>query len=88
MNSVLTSASPFAAANLYDVMIFRRKWTDFLQHFRVILTKLRKAGLIAKLDKCQLGMNECQFLGHMVGDDVINSDGAKIAPVHKFREPK
>ena len=59
VNSILASDSLFAAAYLDDVVIFSRSWTDHLQHLRAVLMKLRKAGLMAKLSKCQFFMNEC-----------------------------
>ena len=78
-----TAVSPFAASYLDDVAIFSKSWTD-LQYLRAVLMKLRKAGLTAKLSKCQFDMNECQFLGHMVGDGQIHPDDAKVAAVHHF----
>ena len=41
------------------------------------IDELRKAGLTAKLSKCQFGMNECRFLGDMVGDGQIHPDDDK-----------
>ena len=38
-----------------------------MQHFRTILQQLCKTNLSVKSQKCQLGMAECVYLGHVIG---------------------
>ena len=42
-----------------------------MQHLRTILQQLHKANLKVKPQKCQFGMAECVYLGHVVGRGVI-----------------
>ena len=45
-----------------------------MQHLRTILQQLRKANLAVKPQKCQLGMAECVYLGHVVDRGVIQPE--------------
>ena len=71
LNSLIKDKHDFAAAYLDDLVIFSSTWENHMQHLRTILQQLRKANLTVKPQKCQLGMAECVYLGHVVGRGVI-----------------
>ena len=56
-----------AAAYLDDLIILSTCWTDHLKQLSTVLQWLGEAGLTVKPMKCQLGMEECIYLGHIVG---------------------
>ncbi|CAN2390404.1 K02A2.6-like, partial [Pristimantis euphronides] len=67
VNNLLMGCEGFAAAYLDDIAIFSPTWEDHLQHLSEVLERIHQAGLTIKPGKCQLGMNEVQYLGHRVG---------------------
>ena len=66
MDRVLRGLDSFSAAYLDDVIIFSTSWESHLEHLRAVFQRLREAGLKAKPHKCQFGMQQCSYLGHVV----------------------
>ena len=58
-----------------------------MHHFRTILQQLRKAKLTVKPQKCQLGMADCVYLGHVVGRGVVRPDLSKVDAIQAFSQP-
>ena len=88
MNEILADISTFTAAYLDDTVIFSRSWPEHLNHITEVLQRLKQHGLTVKLGKCQLGMNECSFLGHRVGKGQIRPLEGKIRAVQQFAQPQ
>ena len=65
MDKVVRGLEQFTAAYLDDLIIYSESWNDHLKHISEVLKCLRKAGLTMKAKKCQIGMSECVYLGHM-----------------------
>jgi len=55
--------------------------------FSLILQQLRKANLTVKPQKCQLGMAECVYLGHIVGRGVVRPEISKVEAIQAFSQP-
>ena len=49
-----------------------------------ILTRIGEAGLTVKVDKCQFGMKQCVYLGHVVGNGMIQPEVSKVEAVQSF----
>ena len=77
----------FAAAYLDDLIIYSDTWENHLQHLTIILQQLCKANLTVKPQKCQLGMAECVYLGHVVGRGVVRSGLSKEEAMQAFTQP-
>ena len=63
---------------------------DFSQHIsiaRKAFTRLREAKIKLRLDKCQFGVPEIQFLGHRVSKEGIFIDKEKIKQAKEFKPP-
>ena len=78
MDRVLRGLESYSAAYLDDVVIHSTSWEEHLMHIRAVLDRLRKAGLTAKPRKCQFGMRQCSYLGHIVGNGVVQPELAKL----------
>ena len=78
MNNVLADVSAFSTAYLDDVSIFSNSWKDHLVHLDEVLSRLERAGLTAKASKCRLGCQECQYLGHVIGEGWTNSKSQQM----------
>jgi len=60
-----------------DIVVYSDSWNDHLKHIRVVLGRLREAGLTASPKKCYWGESTIEFLGHSVG-------GCRMAlPTHR-----
>ena len=46
--------------------------------------RLRAAGLTAKAKNCQLGMSQCVYLGHIVGNGQVRPETSKLEAVRSF----
>jgi len=72
---------------LDDVNIFSKTWEEHLKHLENVFERIKKAGLKLSPKKCQFGNSELKFLGHIVGQDGIKMDPAKIEKVQNFPKP-
>ena len=54
---------------------------------RVVLQRIQEAGLTAKPQKCQFGMDQCLYLGHIVGNGVVRPERSKLQGVESFPTP-
>lgn len=88
MNSVVADFQEFASAYLDDVVVFSTSWEDHIHHLTSVFDVLVQAGLTAKLAKCQLGLNQCFYLGHMVGEGLVRPEEAKVSAIQEFQTPK
>ena len=53
MNTLLGSCTSLASAYMDDLAVYSSSWEDHLRHLMSVLKELQKAGLTAKLAKCQ-----------------------------------
>ncbi|KAJ9526673.1 hypothetical protein QJQ45_017555 [Haematococcus lacustris] len=72
---------------LDDILIFSRTPQEHLAHLRRVLDLLRKHKLYAKLSKCEFGMDQTSFLGHIVSASGIACDPAKVVAVESWPIP-
>ena len=87
MDQLLNGIGDYSAAYLDDLVIYSDDWEKHLLHLRTVLGRLREAGLTAKPAKCQLGNNQCIYLGHSVGNGEIRPEATKIEAVENFPLP-
>jgi transposase InsO family protein len=73
---------------LDDILVYSRTAEEHLSHLRQVLEILRKNQFYAKLKKCTFFKPETNFLGHVVGQDGIKPDSAKVAAVQKWPIPQ
>jgi len=51
----------FCSAYLDDILIYSKSKEEHLEHVRQVLERLRRAGLYAKLSKCEFFVEETKF---------------------------
>lgn len=66
-DTVVRGMESIPAAYLDDLVIFSISFAEHLKHLWRVLERLREAGLAAKAKKCQIRMERCTYLGHVVG---------------------
>jgi hypothetical protein len=50
-----------------DLLTYNKTWEEHLQHVEQILTIMKEQSLYAKESKCEFGMTEVLYLGHIIG---------------------
>lgn len=55
-----------------DILIYSKTWEEHLQHLETVLRILEKQQFYAKMSKCEFGLTEMHYLGH------IGADGVKV----------
>ena len=70
-----------------DIVIMGKTFKNHLQNLRVVLEKLRGAGLRLKPAMCSLFREKVSFLGHVITRQGISTDPDKIDIVKKWSVP-
>ena len=78
----------FVIVFIDDILIYSRNPEDHERHLTIVLQNLREHKLYAKMSKCEFWMNEVKFLGHVVSEQGVVVDPAKIEVVMKWEPPK
>nr|GEU41078.1 putative reverse transcriptase domain-containing protein [Tanacetum cinerariifolium] len=66
-----------------DILIYSRNKEEHENHLRIILELFRKEKLYAKFSKCDFWISVMQFLGHIIDNQGLHVDPAKIEAIAK-----
>ncbi|TIA92768.1 hypothetical protein E3P96_04171, partial [Wallemia ichthyophaga] len=89
MNSIFQEyLDDFVVVYLDDIMIYSRTEEDHLRHLKVVFDKLRDNKLYAKLKKCEFLKDSVEYLGHIVGNNVITPDESKTKAIQEWETPR
>ena len=67
-----------------DILVYSRSREQHDEHLREVLRVLRSERLYAKFSKCDFWLREVQFLGHLVNQNGILVDPAKIEAIMRW----
>jgi hypothetical protein len=70
-----------------DIFIYSKSDSDHEEHMRWVLQKLRDNQLYAKYSKCKFWIDEVSFLGHIISNEGISVDPAKVKEIMEWRVP-
>ena len=87
MDSAIRGLERHTAVYLDDIIIFSETWDEHVEHIKAVLTRLCERNLTAKPVKCKFGMQECAYLGHIVGNGQVKPDPEKVRAVENFPRP-
>ncbi|GKB45834.1 putative reverse transcriptase domain-containing protein [Tanacetum coccineum] len=71
-----------------DILIYSKNKKEHEEHLKLILELLKKEELYAKFSKCEFWIPKVQFLGHMIDNEGIHVDPAKIESIKDWTSPK
>ena len=77
----------FCTAYLDNILIYSSSMKEHRQHVQKVLTKLRKAGIQADVDKCEFYVTKTKYLGLIVSTDGIKMDPAKVDAIKQWDSP-
>ena len=78
----------FVLVFFYEILIYTITWAKHLQHVEHILQLLQDQKLFAKLSKLFSGMDEVEYLRHIVGYDGVNVDAIFFKEIEDWPQPK
>ena len=78
----------FVIVFIDDILIYSRTLEEHERHLTIVLHNLREHKLYAKMRKCEFRMKEVKFLVHVVSEQGVVVDLAKIEAVMKWEPPK
>ena len=88
MNSILKPfLRKFVLVLFDDMLIYNRPWKDHVQHVDRVLKLLEDKQLYAKTFKCFFGVQEVEYLGHIVSQDGVKVDPNKINAIKEWKLP-
>ena len=89
MNDILFEyLNVFCQVYLDDILIYSKTKKEHVEHVRMVLQKLREAGLQADILKCEFHVQETKFLGLMVSIDGLRINPVKIQAVLDWPIPR
>ena len=71
-----------------DIIIFSKTFEEHLEAVATVLVTLIKHNLMVKPEKLQLFMDKVNYLGHVISENGVEPDPAKVRAVSKFEPPK
>ncbi|KAJ9535560.1 hypothetical protein OSB04_un001305 [Centaurea solstitialis] len=78
----------FVIVFIDDILIYSKTVEEHGEHLRKVLELLKHEQLYAKFSKCEFWLKEVQFLGHIVTQEGIKVDPAKIEAIQSWESPK
>jgi len=77
----------FVYSYIDDIIIFSPNYKIHIKHVSEVLSRLRKAGLFAKLEKCEFFATFIDFLGHRISSEGISMDPNKVDSILNWPTP-
>jgi hypothetical protein len=71
-----------------DILIYKKYWEEHVQHVGMVLKLLGEQQLYAKPSKCAFGVQEVDYLGHIVSHEGVKVDPNKIKHMMEWPIPQ
>jgi len=78
----------FLLVLFYDILIYRKNWTDHLAHVDQVIHIVTEYQIFLKQSKCSFDTSKVEYLGHLVGKHDIRVDPKKIESMQYWPHPK
>ncbi len=72
---------------LDDIVVFSTSISQHLERLEVVLGRLEREGLMARLEKCAFLQQEVRYLGHVISSRGVATDPSKIDAVAQWPRP-
>ena len=72
----------------YDILVYSETWQAHLQHLHLVLSVLWQQHLYVKLSKCEFGVDQIEYLGHVISAKGVAMDCKKVDCMLSWPVPK
>jgi len=73
---------------LNDILIYSDTEEKHLEYIKIVLEKLRKAGLYLDIKKCEFKIKTVKYLGLIITDEGIKMNPAKMKTIQNWKIPR
>ena len=84
---LILSGIPDVICYLDDILIVGSSGTQHDERLREVLTRLEKAGIHLKTDKCEFDKAQVEYLGHIVSEQGLKPTERKVEAIKQAPEP-
>jgi hypothetical protein len=78
----------FVVVYLDDICVFSKTEEEHTKHLKMVLDKLQEFKLTVAWHKCHFYQQEILFLGHIVTQNGVKADPAKVTAVAQYPQPR
>jgi len=78
----------FVVVYIDDILIYSSSLEEHAEHLRKVFQRLRENKLYAKLEKCEFGVMEVDFVGHRITQEGLKMDDHKVKTIVDWEPPK
>jgi len=78
----------FVVVYIDNILIYSRSLEEHAEHLRKVFQRLRENKLYAKLEKCEFGVTEMDFLRHRITQEGLKMDDHKVKAIVDWKPPK
>lgn len=88
MNSIFRMAlRKFVLVFFDDILVYSSTWEQHIKHLEVVLATLQEHQLFAKFTKCSFGLEQVEYLGHVVSAQGVHMDQTKVQAILQWPTP-
>lgn len=88
MDGILAEMSSFAKCYVDDIVIFSDTFEEHLRHLRLVFDALRAKNITLAPEKCFVGYQSVELLGHVVDRLGLYTMPSKVAAIQRLEFPK
>ena len=70
-----------------DILIYSTSLDSHVQHIVAVLQILQDHQLFAKASKCSFAQSSLEYLGHIISDQGVATDPAKVISIQQWPVP-
>jgi len=78
----------FCYAYIDDILVTLSSLKEHYKHFKILLRRLEKYGVVINPAKCVFGQKEVKFLGYLVSKEVIRSISDRIKAILEYKKSR
>ena len=88
MTDTLHHCRQFSLVYLDDIIVFSKTYSEHVRHLEQVLSALQARKLVLNPPKCELAVQQIDYLGHTISKDRITPMKEKITAILQLQEPR